>query len=173
MGEPTSARIRIVEGLIIGAGGSLLTFIGALIWPPMQAWLLDDVTLPGWTIVAAGILVIAGIAVGVSKPRRNSIAAPSPPRSAAKFTPSDLQIKCVAALRFFDDEWVRFDDLAETLEGEARADLRQALEGLAKVGWATDRLGYLDGASYRLDGGGLDFARLHNFPVRRKPKPYG
>ncbi|WWW35575.1 hypothetical protein V8017_00030 [Stenotrophomonas rhizophila] len=173
MGEPKSALGRVTEGLLISAVWAVLGLIAALIWPPVRGWLLGYLLLPGWTIAAMGIVTFAALFVAArrrSQPQSAQSAIADKPVQ-PPFSPNPLQIECVRVLRYFDDEWVRFDDLATGL-GQARGDVRQAIQGLMRAGWASNIIGYLDGPSYRLEGDGIAFAKSRNFEVGPPHDPY-
>jgi len=172
MSEPKPAVGRIVEGIVAALGASTLTAVGAFIWPSARTWLTGEIRIPGWSVAAVIIVAITAVFVATRAIASNhSPIQPAPLAGLDQgvFGPTALQMKCVAALRFFDDQWVPFDDMAGVIADDPRADVRQALEELVRQGWAKDGLNTITGPSYQLAGAGLDFARQHKFPVGQKP----
>lgn len=89
------------------------------------------------------------------------------PKVQEPFAPSPLQVQCIKALRWEDDEWLSAGEVARRLlPRQPRSDVEQALAGLVTAGWAADLWGTLSGREFRLSDGGLDFARSQGFPVR-------
>jgi hypothetical protein len=138
-------------------------------YPWAFAWAL-------FTGIALGIaLQKTWTALTSTKPKVVTSPAPvarKPQPSQQPFKPSALQIECIRAMRFFDDEWVPLEHLANDVGADtARADVRQALESLTAANWASAQYNYLHGLTYRLKGRGIDFAREQKFPVG-KPSDY-
>ncbi|MEN5042094.1 hypothetical protein ABE424_18040 [Stenotrophomonas sp. TWI1149] len=130
------------------------------------------------TIFVAGVLLgvaaqKAWVAVTTARPKPSMEATPPVPAkeqpvpAAPLFKPSDLQVECIRVLRYFDDTWVSASQISPKLAmvTPPKADLRQALEGLAEKGWAMDRLSTISEPRYRLKGAGLDYAQKRGFPV--------
>lgn len=173
MSEPNSASRRVLEGIAITVIGTAATSLGALFLPPVLAWLRGTVTLPGWSIAAALILIVAVIIVlvrGQARLKSTPQAAAPPVAVKPEFVPSSMQVKCIAALRYLDQNWVELERMFDAIPTEARGDIRHALEDLVEHQWAAN---LLVGPAFRLEAPALEFAKANNFPVKERTLPRG